>query len=96
MDLLTNEQKVKVLEYARELCRTEQLRGMCKCLDYAINEKTPAVGHKISNLIPDFTYSTAKNIFNARGSMFGFWWNVYEIENRLAYFDYLINLYKEK
>ena len=94
MDLLTNEQKVKVLEYAMELCRTEQLRGMCPCLDYAINQKTNAIGHKISNFIPDFTYSTAKNMFCARDSMFGFWWDVHDKEHRLAYFDYLINLYK--
>ena len=96
MELLNNKEKVYVLEYAKELCETEQFRGMCTCLDHAISEKTTQVGFRISNFIPNFTYSTARNKFGARDSMFGFWWNISDREHRLAYFDYLIDLYKEK
>lgn len=95
MDLLTNEQKVEVLIDARKYYLEIDSIGMCYCIKRAIEKAFYCQVNNIQNYIIDFNHSIAVEKFESKASCkCGYWWKLNDKKHRLAYFDYLINLYK--
>ena len=89
MELLTKQQRTPVLTYARKLCETGKLKGMCSCIG-AAKEKVASV------YISEFNYTVAKDLLGATGSHLDYWWPLSDRESRIRYFDWLIEQEKIK
>ena len=95
MDLLTNEQKIKVLIDARNYYLDTTCNGMCACIKHSIEKAFYCQVNNIQNYIVDFNHQIAVEKFESKASCkCGYWWKLSDKEHRLAYFDYLIDLYK--
>ena len=95
MKLLSKEQQISVFTQAKEAYSIGLFNGMCSCINFAITQEIMDEPLNISNYVNGFDYKTAVDMFGARkDSEQSFWWSVYDTEQRLKYFDYLIELNK--
>lgn len=95
MKLLNKEQQLFVFTQAKEAYENGRYAGMCACIGYALTKELNHPYNDIDNYLSGFDYKTAVDMFGARkDSEHSFWWSVYDTEQRLKYFDYLIQLNK--
>lgn len=92
---LTNEDKLSILEDAREeFIRDEDIKGMCRALYRVIQRKHSIRMWEVSpmNIFPEFNPATLGGC-DITG---GFWWRENDRESRVKAFDKLISIYREK
>ena len=95
MKLLNKEQQLSVFTQAKEAYESGIFTGMCSCISFAITKRRTQSCCNINNYVDGFNYETALAMFGARPEHeHSFWWSVYDTEQRLKYFDYLIELNK--
>ena len=95
MKLLNKEQQLSVFTQAKKAYESDRYDGMCACIGYALTKELNHPYNDINNYLSGFNYKTAVDTFGARPDHeHSFWWSVYDTEQRLKYFDYLIELNK--
>ena len=95
MKLLNKEQQLSVFTQAKKAYESGRYAGMCACIGYALTKELNHPYNDIDNYLSGFDYKTAVDMFGARPEHeHSFWWSVYDTEQRLKYFDYLIELNK--
>ena len=95
MKLLNKEQQLSVFTQAKKEDENGRCAAMCGCIRYALTKELDHPCNDIGNYLSGFDYKTAVDMFGARkDSEHSFWWSVYDTEQRLKYFDYLIELNK--
>ena len=95
MKLLNKEQQLSVFTQAKKEYENGRCAAMCGCIRYALTKELDHPCNDIGNYLSGFDYKTAVNMFGARPyHEHSFWWSVYDTEQRLKYFDYLIELNK--
>ena len=72
---------------------SSELCGMCHFIAQSLG-----VVHfsDINDIIPKFNFWFACDNFGASGESDGFWWNEFDVDSRIKYFDYLIKLYSDE
>ena len=95
MKLLNKEQQLSVFTQAKKAYESCRYAGMCACIGYALTKELNHPYNDIDNYLSGFDYKTAVNMFGARPDHEqSFWWSIYDTEQRLKYFYYLIELNK--
>lgn len=92
--------RTTILRLAKKLLITQNdVSYMCISLKLALNSKGFIYGMvNLEKMFPEFNIKTAKEKFNAfieNESFNEAWWPYEDKEDRIAYFDYLINFYKD-
>ena len=96
METFEKELLKKVLIDAKDLFLKYTFSGMCWCIDLSLQKNgfgEASSYDRLSKIIPEFNKEKAKADFNAKDGLF--WWSRFDFENRLKYFDFLINKYSE-
>ena len=89
---------VDILRKAKAIYVSGRYYGMCDCIRNVVDDEMWLFEFNfwVKENIPLFCYSVAEEKFGATGPMSGYWWDVLENEDRLRYFDWLIEQYKHK
>lgn len=90
--------RITILRRAKNMYKSGHASFMCVCLKLALNN----VGFLFENdclkdIFPEFNNKTAREKFNA-DALIGSWWNDIDennYANRMNYFNYLIDFYKD-
>lgn len=91
--------RITILRLAKKLLINETLDFMCISLKSALQLKGfNYCKVNIEDIFPEFNINIAKNKFNAFReikNIAGPWWDNVNKKDRIAYFDYLIDFYKD-
>ena len=75
--------------------RKEHYEGLCHAISYACEDYN-IYYELIVDIIPEFTRENAKLHANAPTTKSAYWWKVSDIDNRIKFLDWLIEIYKNK
>ena len=89
---------VDILRKAKAIYESRKYCGMCDCIRNVVDDEMLLIEFDfwVKDNIPLFCYSVARGEFGATGQRIGYWWDKLEKEDRLRYFDWLIEQYKDK
>lgn len=91
-------ERVTILKLAKRLLITTNTDFMCVCIKSILQDNGFIYGEiDIEQMFPEFNIQTAKEKFNAlkESKRIGDpWWRINNKKDRIAYFDYLIEFYK--
>ena len=88
---------VDILRKAKEIYKQGCYIGMCTCIRHSLDEHINLrdFGIWIETDLKLFSNVIAREKFGAT-SQFGYWWDEWDKDIRLDYFDWLIEQYKDK
>lgn len=99
---------VDILRKAKEIYESGRYCGMCSCICEAIEAckditedeykyiTEDEYNNFIKNNIPLFSYDVAVQKFGATGHPDFYWWDKWDMDERIRYFDWLIERYSKK
>ena len=83
---------IDVIRKARYIYMSGRVYGMCESFEWAIGSDWNLY---LKNNIPLFCYNVAVQKFGATGHPDFYWWDKWDRDERIRYFDWLIERYRD-